>query len=80
MMILKRPKANTIEEMAEKNNIKELLEFERFCRDNALWYEMHKCFAEDSTVNIHGITVRGMGLWKLPRISVAVHHTRYTIP
>ena len=33
-------------------NILELIQFERFCRDNALWDSMRSCFAEDSRVNI----------------------------
>ncbi|MDR2751485.1 MAG: nuclear transport factor 2 family protein [Clostridiales bacterium] len=52
MTLFSKPKTNTIDDMLEKFAVKELVEFERFCRDNALWDEMHKCFAEDSSVNI----------------------------
>ncbi|NLI54916.1 MAG: SnoaL-like domain-containing protein [Clostridiales bacterium] len=40
------------EEMLDKFAIKELIEFERFCRDNALWEQMHDCYAAESYVNI----------------------------
>lgn len=48
--LLRKPTANTLENIADKFSIKELIEFERFCRDNAQWEEMKKCFAENSTV------------------------------
>ena len=51
-MLLTRPIENTEVERNAKADILELLSFERFCRDNALWDEMRKCFAQDSTVNI----------------------------
>ncbi|OIV42605.1 nuclear transport factor 2 family protein [Flavobacterium johnsoniae] len=50
--LLRKPSANTAENVIDKFNIKELIEFERFCRDNAQWEEMKKCFAENSTVAI----------------------------
>ena len=60
-MFLTRPTANTAQTMADKFSIKELIEFERFCRDNALWDEMKKCFAPDSTVNISWFKGSGWG-------------------
>lgn len=48
--LLRKPSGNTLENLTDKFNIKELIEFERFCRDNAQWEEMKKCFAENSTV------------------------------
>ncbi len=33
--LLKKPSANTAQDLMDKFNIKELIEFERFCRDNA---------------------------------------------
>ena len=51
-MLLKRPVSNTPEERADKYDILELIRFERYCRDNALWDEMRKCFSPDSFVNI----------------------------
>jgi len=51
-MILKRPIINTQKDIIDKANIKELIEFERFCRDNSIWDEMDKCFATDSKVVI----------------------------
>ncbi len=60
-MLLTRPVANTIENVMNKANIKELLEFERFCRDNHLWDEMKKCYAADSVVNISWFQGSGEG-------------------
>lgn len=51
-MLLNIPTSETQQEVADKARIKELVEFERFCRDNALWDEMKKCYAEDSRVEI----------------------------
>lgn len=59
--ILKRPTANTAQSVIDRTDVKELLEFERFCRDNALWDEMHKCFAEDSYVKISWYQGSGHG-------------------
>ena len=49
---LTRPVVNTEEERNAKADILELIHFERFCRDNAQWDEMRKCFAPDSYVSI----------------------------
>lgn len=59
--ILKRPVVSNQHEMEEKANIKELIEFERFSRDNGLWDEMKKCYAEDSRVNISWYQGSGHG-------------------
>lgn len=61
MTILTRPGHETDAEMLDKARIKELLEFERFCRDNALWDEMKKCFSDDSTVSISWYNGSGHG-------------------
>lgn len=50
--LLRKASGNTVENVFDKFNIKELIEFERFCRDNAQWEEMKKCFAENSIVTI----------------------------
>ena len=60
-MLLERPGVNTTQEMLDKASVKELLEFERFCRDNALWDEMKKCFADDSVVTISWYQGSGHG-------------------
>ena len=60
-MLFKRPGVNTLQDMLNKASIKELLEFERFCRDNALWDEMKKCFTCDSIVNISWYQGSGHG-------------------
>lgn len=49
---LTKPYVNTEEERNAKADILELINFERFCRDNAMWDEMRKCFANDSYVKI----------------------------
>ncbi len=61
MMLLTRPATGTMQDMIDKANIKEMLEFERFCRDNHLWAEMKKCYAKDSTVNISWFQGSGEG-------------------
>lgn len=47
-----RPQQNTSQSMLDKFSVVELIEFERFCRDNARWDEMKKCFTRDSRVTI----------------------------
>lgn len=61
MYILTRPGHETDAEMLEKARVRELIEFERFCRDNALWEEMKKCFSEDSSVAISWYNGSGHG-------------------
>ena len=58
-MLFTRPVRNTDQILKDKFCIKELIEFERFCRDNALWDEMRRCFAPDSTVRISWFTGTG---------------------
>ncbi|WP_368292968.1 nuclear transport factor 2 family protein [Dehalobacter sp. TBBPA1] len=52
MLFERRMGSNTVEEVVDKSNIRELIEFERYCRDQKLWNEMEKCFHPDSSVNI----------------------------
>lgn len=47
-----RPGINTYEDILNKESVKELVQFERYCRDNALWDEMEKCYAEESEIKI----------------------------
>lgn len=58
---LTRPAGNTPEELQDKTDIQELLYFERYCRDNALWDEMRKCYAPDSVVDISWYRGSGAG-------------------
>lgn len=50
--ILKRPVINSLQDVIDRANVKELLEFERFSRDNGLWDAMDECYAPDSRVDI----------------------------
>jgi hypothetical protein len=50
--LLRKPTPNSEQNINDKFSVKELIEFERFCRDNAQWDEMKKCFADDSRVTI----------------------------
>ena len=50
--ILQRPVVNTLQDVLDRTNVKELLEFERFSRDNGHWAEMDECYAPDSRVDI----------------------------
>ena len=60
-MLYKKQTTTTVEEMLDKFAIRELIEFERFCRDNALWEEMYKCFTDDSQVTISWYQGSGRG-------------------
>ena len=40
------PRTESAEDMLEKFRVRELVEYERFCRDNALWDSMLACFAQ----------------------------------
>ena len=42
----------SMEDIVARENIKELITYERFCRDNSLWYGMRTCFTSDSEVTI----------------------------
>lgn len=71
-MLLTRPVANTPEERADKFDILELIRFERYCRDNALWDEMRKCFSPDSFVNISWYQGSGDGF-----VTASMHSPDY---
>lgn len=52
MRLQTRPQINTYDDILAKESVKELVEFERYCRDNALWEEMDRCYTKDSEINI----------------------------
>jgi len=60
-MILTRPMPADPQQAMDKSAVRELVEFERYCRDNALWDEMKKCYAEDSHVKISWFEGTGHG-------------------
>jgi hypothetical protein len=66
-MLFERPTTSTMEEMLAKFAVIEAIEFERFCRDNALWEEMRKCFTKDSTVTISWYKGSGAGFVEASR-------------
>ena len=41
---------NTLEELLDNENIRELVEFERYCRDYEHWDQMRACYHDDATV------------------------------
>lgn len=43
---------NTPEQICDKVNIKELIEFERYCRDYWHWDELRKCYHDDALVKV----------------------------
>ena len=51
-MLFSRPVCGTKEDQEAINNIRQLLEYERFSRDNMLWDEMRKCYAKDSCISV----------------------------
>lgn len=60
-MLFSKPENNTIEVILDKFAVKELIEFERFCRDNALWEQMKQCYAKDAKVTISWYKGDGYG-------------------
>ena len=79
-IFLTRPVINTEEERNAKADILELINFERFCRDNAQWDEMRKCFAKDSFVNISWYQGDGDGFVTASSKSPTyTHRIRFTI-
>ncbi|MBN7586104.1 nuclear transport factor 2 family protein [Clostridium beijerinckii] len=51
-MLFEKLETSTVNVMLDKFAVRELIEFERFCRDNALWDQMHECYTKDSTVTV----------------------------
>lgn len=47
---------NTMEDALDKVNIRELIEFERYCRDYKLWEEMRNCYHDDATIVVSWMT------------------------
>lgn len=41
---------NSLEDVVDKANIRELIEFERYCRDYKLWPEMRACYHDDARI------------------------------
>lgn len=60
-MLFKKLETGAVEEMLNKFAIRELIEFERFCRDNALWEQMHECYSKDSNVTVSWYKGDGYG-------------------
>jgi hypothetical protein len=58
-MLFERTIQNTEKNINDKFSIVELIEFERFCRDNAQWEEMKKCFSSNSTVTVSWFKGKG---------------------
>lgn len=50
-LILKRPVHVSHENRLEKEAVRRVLTFERFCRDNALWEAMRTCYIDESYVH-----------------------------
>ncbi len=43
---------NTIQDVEDKANIRELIEFERYCRDYMHWEEMRNCYHDDAVITV----------------------------
>lgn len=56
MLLLSKNKPFTAEEVVDKANIIELVQFERFCRDNSLWDEMKKTYSDHASIDISWYT------------------------
>lgn len=51
----------SVDEMLGKHAVQELIEYERYCRDNGLWDNMRRCFAAESTVTVSWYQGSGAG-------------------
>ena len=60
-MLFDKPATSTVQEMLDKFSVRELIEFERFCRDNALWDQMRQCYTEKSRVKTSWYSGDGYG-------------------
>ncbi|WP_238881780.1 nuclear transport factor 2 family protein [Clostridium sp. YIM B02551] len=60
-MLFQKLETTTVNVMLDKFAVRELVEFERFCRDNALWDHMHECYTENSTVTVSWYKGDGRG-------------------
>ena len=60
-MLFDKPNTTTVQEILDKFAVKELIEFERFCRDNSLWDQMRQCYAEKSRVKTSWYSGDGRG-------------------
>ena len=41
---------NTPEDVTDKFNLRELVEFERYCRDYMLWDQLRTCYHDDALI------------------------------
>lgn len=60
------------EELLDKYAVQELIQYERYCRDNGLWEEMKRCYTPDSTVRISWYQGSGYGFVEASR-AMATH-------
>lgn len=47
---------NSLEDVVDKFNIRELIEFERYCRDYKLWPELRSCYHDDAKIIVSWMT------------------------
>jgi hypothetical protein len=60
-MLFEKPVTLSADDMLDKFAVKELIEFERYCRDNRLWEQMKRCYSKDSSVTTSWYTGDGQG-------------------
>jgi hypothetical protein len=60
-MLFQKLETTTVEVMLDKFAVKELIELERFCRDNAIWDQMYQCYFEKSIVTVSWYKGDGRG-------------------
>lgn len=74
-MLFPYPHTSTTQEFIDKYAVQELVEYERFCRDQHLWAQMHDCYTEDATVNISWYHGSGYGFVEASsKMDVAAPH------
>ncbi len=63
-MLFNKLETNSVSMMLDKFAVKELIEYERFCRDNGLWDQVAKCYADNSNVTVSRYHGDGYGFVK----------------
>ncbi|MFZ7121944.1 MAG: hypothetical protein ACOWWH_13475 [Eubacteriaceae bacterium] len=66
-MLFTRDSDLTEKEIMNKSLIKELIEFERYCRDYGYFEEMERCFDQNSVVNISWFQGSGFDFFEASR-------------
>lgn len=74
-MLFSPPHTVTVQELIDKYAVQELVEYERYCRDQHMWKQMYDCYTDDSNVNVSWYQGSGHGFVKASsKMDVAAPH------